>query len=212
MTISGSSYNLPQIAPTIYEKETSGQQAQKNTGEVRGNVTMVPQSQSDDVPFTKLDDRNRWDYKSEPERPALRPNSVLRGAGSEVKESDEGAKAQLSKLLDQLPDDTKLELAGLPTVFTAALKFVLDLAANALEAQEKAAIQSQTENALARADENRRFPDRAYLTSMELGKELAGLTKKWVDEIGENDPGALAASEFIEDAKDLLNGTTHATN
>lgn len=212
MTISGSSYNLPQIAPTIYEKETSGQQAQKNTGEVRGNVTMVPQSQADDVPFTKLDDRNKWDYKSEPERPALMPNTVLRGAGSEIKNSDEGAKAQLERLMDQLPDDTKLELAGLPTIYTAALKFVLDLAANALDSMEKAAIQTQTENALARADENRRFPDRSYVTSINLGKELAGLTEKWVNEIGGNDPGSLAASEFIENAQALINGTKHDAN
>ena len=212
MTISGSSYNLPQIVPTIYEKETSGQLIQKNTGEVRGNVTMVPQSQSDDVSFVKMDDRNKWDYKSEPERPALRPNTVLRGSGAEIKSTDEGVKAQLEKLLDQLPDDTKLELAGLPTIYTAALKFVLDLAANALEAQEKAALLIQSENALARADENRRFPDRSYLTTIELGKELADLTEKWVQEIGENDPGALAANEFIEDAKALLNGTKHVIN
>lgn len=212
MTISGSSYNLPQIAPSIYEKETTGQLAQKNTGEVRGNVTMVPQSQADDVSFIKMDDRNRWDYKSEPERPALRPNTILRGAGAEVSSTDEGVKAQLAKLFDQLPDDTKLELAGLPTVYTAALKFVLDLAANALEAQEKAAIQSQTENALARADENRRFPDKAYLTSIDLGKELAGLTEKWVQELGENDPNSISANEFIEDAKALLNGTKHDIN
>lgn len=212
MTISGSSYNLPQIAPSVYEKETSGQQTQKNTGEVRGNVTMVPQSQADDVPFTKLDDRNRWDYKSEPERPALMPNSVLRGAGSEIKNTDEGAKAQLARLMDQLPDDTKLELAGLPTVYTAALKFVLDFAANTLDSMEKAAIQTQTENALARADENRRFPDRSYITSINLGKELAGLTEKWVNEIGVNDPGSLAASEFIEDAQALINGTKHDVN
>lgn len=212
MTISGSSFNLPPASPSIYEKETTGQIAQKNTGDVRGNVTMVPQSQSDDISFTKMDDRNRWDYKSEPERPALRPNSVLRGSGSEVTSSDDGVKAQMAKLMDQLPDDTKLELAGLPTVFTAALKFVLDLAANALEAQEKAAIQSQTENALARADENRRFPDKSYLTSIELGKELAGLTEKWVSEIGENDPGSIAAGEFIEDAKALLSGTKHGIN
>ncbi len=212
MTISGSSYNLPQVTPSIFEKETAGQISQKNTGEVRGNVTIVPQSQTDDISFTKMDDHNKWDYKAEQERPALRPNNVLRGAGSDIQSSDEGVKAQLSKLYDQLPDDTKLELAGLPTVYTAALKFVLDLAANALDSMEKAAIKSQTENALARADENRRFPDRAYLTSIELGKELAGLTEKWVNDLGENDPGYLSASEFIEDAKALLNGTKHDVN
>lgn len=207
MTISGSSFNLPQIAPSIFEKETTGQLAQKNTGEVRGNVTIVPQSKSDDISFVQLDNHNKWDYKGEPNNPSISPHTMIRAPGPNIENSDEGAKAQLAKLYDQLPDDTKLELAGLPTIYTAALKFVLDLAANALDTQEKAAIQIQTENALARADENRRFPDRSYSTSIALGNELAGLTEKWVQELGENDPDSLAASEFIEDAKSLLNGT-----
>lgn len=207
MTISGSSYNLPQVTPSIYERETSGQAAQKNTGEVRGNVTMVPQSQAVDISFTKLGDRNKWDYKSEPERPALMPNIVLRGAGSEIKNTDDGAKAQLAKLYDQLPDDLKLELAGLPTEETAAFKFVLEFVANGLDAQERAALLCQTENALAREDENRRFPDRAYSSGIKLGKELVDLFEKWVQEVGQNDPGSIAANEFIDDAKALLNGT-----
>lgn len=212
MTISGSSYNLPQIAPSVFEKETTGQQVQKNMGEVRGNVTIVPQSKADDVSFVQVDNHNKWDYKGEPNNPAIVPQGMVRASGPDIENSDEGAKAQLAKLYDQLPDDTKLELAGLPTVYTAALKFVLELAANALDQQAKAAIQIQTENALALADENRRFPDRSYSTAIELGNELAGLTEKWVQELGENDPGSIEAGEFIEDAKDLINGTKHDIN
>jgi hypothetical protein len=210
MTISSSGFN-PIVTPqqTVFEKQTTGQHDLKNTGEVRGNVTILPQSQSDSIPFTKLDDHNKWDYKSEPENPTLMPNITLRGAGADVKTSDEGVQAHAENLFAQMTDDVKLELAGLPTTLTAALRFVIDIGANTLEWQDKALIKTQSENALARVEENKKAPHTAYEQSLKLGTEIAGITEKWVQEIGQNDPGFIDASEFLEDTKNLLKGTSH---
>lgn len=210
MAISGSGFNInPTPEPTIFHLQTTGQFEQKNAGDVRGNAVILPQSASDDVSFTKLDNRNKWDYKSESERPSLTPNTILRGSGPQIKNTDDGWRAQYEDLLNHLPDDVKLELAGLPTVYTAALKFVLDLAANALDSQSKALQMSQSENALARVNENAKLPEKAYQVALAFGDELTSVLERWIKAIGQNDPGYQENIEFLGDAKALLEGLSH---
>lgn len=210
MTISSGGFNVNfNPTPTIYERETTGSKDLQNAGDIgKGNV--VISSKTDLIPFTKLDDRNKWNYKAEPERPALMPNNILRGSGAEVVNRDEGWRTQYERLYDRLPDDVKLQLAGLPTVYTAALKFVLDLAAHALNWQAKALLYTQTENALNRVNENLKFPDRTYGSSLRFGKELTKTLEKWVDAIGHNDPSYIESKEFLQIVRTLLKGTkTH---
>lgn len=209
MTISSGGFNVNlNPTPSIYERETAGAKDMQNAADMgKGNVVIA--SQTDLIPFTKMDDRNKWNYKSEPERPSLMPNVLLRGAGADIREPTNW-QSQYDALYDQLPDDAKLALAGLPTVYTAALKFVIDLAANVLEWQDKAVMASQMENALNRIQDNLRFPDGVYRKSLELGEELASLTEKWVGELGQNDPSYIETMEFVDAVKTLLKGTTHA--
>lgn len=212
MTISSGGFNINfNPTPSIYERETSGTKDMQNAGDL-GKGSVVISSQTDLVPFTKMGDRNVWNYKAEQERPSLMPNIILRGSGADIQDKDEGWKTAQNTLYNQLPEATKLLLAGVPTVYIAALKFVLDLSAKALAWQEKALVLIQTENALARREENKRFPDKAYKQSLELGKELSELTEKWVEEIGPNDPSFIESKEFLDNVKILLVSTRGSTS
>lgn len=207
MTISSGGLNVNfNQTPTIYEKETSGAKDMQNAADMgKGNVVIL--AQTDLVPFTKMGDRNVWGYKAEPERPSLMPNTILRGSGADIQNKNEDWKSHYETLYNQLSDDLKLQLAGLPTYDTATLKFIINFGAEALDWQEKALLLIQTENALARTAEIRRFPDQAYKQSLELGKELTALTEKWVNEIGPNDPSFIEAKEFLDNVNTLLQET-----
>lgn len=207
MTISSGGLNVNfNQTPTIYEKETSGAKNLQNTADMgKGNVVIA--SQTDLIPFTKMGDRNVWNYKAEQERPSLMPNTTLRGSGADIQNRDDNWKTHYDSLFNQLPDELKLQLAGVPSPVTATLKAVLDLAANAIAAQERALLLIQTENALARTAELKRFPNQAYKQSLEMGNELVALTEKWVDEIGPNDPSYIESKDFIGNVRALLQGT-----
>ncbi len=214
MTISGSGFNLPNLTPanqTPYEQQTSGQTDLKNAADMgRGHVVIVPQSQSADVSFVLMGRHNLQDYKAERDNPTLIPLMHLYGSGPDIKSKDEGDKAHFNNLFDHLPEDVKTMLAGLPTVYTAALKFVLDLAANALNWQDKAHVQSQTENALNRAEVIKKLPDASYKESLKLGQEIADGIETWMEKLGKNDPDYISTIDFVRDAKEILKGTTHA--
>lgn len=215
MTISGSGFNLPNLPPanqTPFEQQTSAQYDLKNTADMgRGHVVIVPQSQAADVSFVLMGRYNLQDYKSERNNPTLVPLMHLYGGAPDIEDKDEGDKAHFNNLFDRLADDVKTMLAGLPTVYTAALKFVIDLAANALNWQDKAQLQSQTENALNRAEAIKRQPDSNYRESLALGKEIADGVEKWMEKMGKNDPDYISTMDFVRDAKEILKGTTHDT-
>lgn len=191
MTISSGGYNFYPSTPQ--SSETTGEHYLKNTGETEGSVVILPQSQSTDILFTKLDNRTKWDYQAE--QPGLAPHTPIQG---NVPEKEGTAALHYDELLRNLPEDTLAELAGLPTVYTAALKFVLEWAAGALEAQDKALSKSSSKK------DTTQFADKTYETAIQLGKELKDLTEKWAKKLGQNDPEYTENVEFMKDIKGLL--------
>lgn len=206
MTISSSGFNINFLpTPSIYERQTTGQTEQKNRGEVAGNVTMVPQSDQDLVPLTKVQDRNLWNYKAESGHPALKPMSTMRGEAANVREDNVSWQDSLKELYDKLPDDVKTILEGTPTIYTESFQLVLELGARASNWQDAAVRSSNSEGAQNLAKANADFPEAGFSTTLAAGQELVGLAQQHLQTIGPNDPSYSEVKEFADSLQELLN-------
>lgn len=204
MTISGSGYNPQYINPSIYERETTGQkQLQKEADIGRGNVVIIPQSQQNDVPFIHLAERNILNYRSEADRPSLWPMGQMRGSAPLIRGNVLDWETHYLELFEALPKEVKEELEyRLAT--GEAFKEVLQMAATLLAWQELVKISMESENALKRVENNARFSIEAFKSALEIGNEMAELSKKWLEILGVNDPAYLAANEDLANFKAIL--------
>lgn len=200
MTISGSGYNanLNPPTPSIYETETSGQKSMQNDANIgRGNVVIVPQSKQDDLPFTRLFERNTWNYKSESNTPTLLPQGQVRGAGVIIKPNEERVLELYEELLKSLPEDVKELLLGPPTTYIEAFKKVMRALAEGERWLEGALENVLKEGALSRAKAIEEAPVKQLIHSQAVTKEVL-LSLKGILEEGEaSHPDVLEGKEKI---------------
>lgn len=187
MTLSGSGFNLPvsQFSPSPIPED---QIAQKNVGDVgRNNVVIVPGDKMEEIPLSKLAERNTWNYKTTADRPTLKNMGQLRGLSADLKASDEGWKTLYNDLLQSLPKEI---LASLLEKQPEALQLaaVIQEVAQALSALNLVEAQLQTEAAIQKAAIRQQFPLFCVSNGWVQGKELLNTAQKWLEEIGPNDP------------------------
>jgi hypothetical protein len=206
MTISGGGLNVNFLpTPSIYEQQTGAQQELQKQADIgKGNVMIVPQSQQDMIPFPKMAERNTWNYKSESNRPSLLPMGTLRGSGPDFEVKDERWQAHYELLFDELPEEVKEELLGLPTINSEALKLILELAARFMDWQDQAERVVGSEHAEIQAQANLAFGNATFINSKALGKELLEGSEKWLEELGANDPLYAETKEFIAALREIL--------
>lgn len=200
MTLPLLPFNIPNFSPTptIYEQQTSGRHDLQNEANIgKGNVVIVPQSQADLIPFSKLAERNTWNYKSEADRPTLTQVFTTRGSGVEIQDKTT-SDANYNILYNQLPDDLKNDMEKYPTPLTIAFTSVLKMLADAITWQQTVKVVSNTENAINRQGQNQRYPDQSFANTVAVGKELVSYANSLLEKIGKNDPHYLEVKQFVD--------------
>lgn len=183
--------------PTIYEQQTSGRQDLQDQALIgRGNV--VKTMDTDLIPMSKLAERNTWNYKSEADRPSLPPVFTARGSGAEIQEKTGKSEDNYNLLHDQLPEGLKADMAAYPTPLTAALTSLLKSLAEGVTWQESVKVMMQSENAINRQENNLKFPDHAFATTVAAGNQLVASAYELLKDIGPNDPHYLEVKAFVD--------------
>lgn len=185
--------------PTIYEQQTSGRQDFQNRADIgKGNVVIVPQSDADTVPFSKLAERNTWNYRSEADRPSLPLVFKAFGSGATIEEKSGNTEENYTMLHDQLPEGLKADMAAYPTPLTVALENLLKSLATGVVWQESVKVMLSSENAINRQQNNLKYPDQTFANTVAAGKSLVASAYKLLDEIGQNDPHYLEVKTFVD--------------
>jgi hypothetical protein len=197
MTISGGMNFNPTPTQAVY-----GSQVAQSAGQNREGIADVMTS-SDLNAITQLGG-NIHSYEGEASKPSLK--TLLLGSPPQESDRSDAIKEQYKELYNQFSEDMKLELAGEPTVYTAALRYVMDLAAKAVDGQNQAAA---AERDTQDQERNRALPKAVYQNSLEIGKELANQIEAWIKKGGANDPNYLEGTEFVATLKTLLKGTSY---
>lgn len=201
------SYN-PSPTPTIYERETTAQHDLQNKGDMADRkfqgAVIIPQSEADSVPFTKYAERSTWNYKSEADRPSLPPVFTARGAPASPEEKTGSAEANYSELHDQLPDGLKATMKDYPSPLTVAFDNVLKLLGAGAAWLESVTTMLSSENATARMEVNKRYPDGSFANTVASGKDYVESALQLLDDIGPNHPDYLEVKGFIDTVKNDL--------
>lgn len=205
MTISSGGFNPPTPSfsptPTIYEQETTGRHDLQNKADIgRGNVVIVPQSSTDEVPLSKLAERNTWNYKSESGRPSLRPAGQLRGNAPELTQKEDPKIAgYTSELTDELPVELQAELKQPTMKETGSLQDVLKLGAQTMAWVDGASTMLASENAQMRAQVNGTLSTAVNQSALNQVNELTESMQNALNEAGPNAPFYQESSGFVAD-------------
>lgn len=203
MTISSGGFNPPTPSfsptPTIFEQETTGRHELQNKGDIgRGNTVIVPHT--DDIPMSKLAERNTWNYKSESGRPSLRPAGQLRGNAPEMSQKEDPKIAgYANELTEELPIELQAELQQPTMEETGALQDVLKLGAQTMAWVDGASIMMASENAIGRAQINQSLPAAVNQNALAQVDELAETMQNALNEVGPNAPFYQESSGFVSD-------------
>jgi hypothetical protein len=192
--------------PTIYEQQTSARQDLQNQANMgKGNVVIVPQSDTDLIPFSKLAERNTWNYRSEADRPSLPPVFTARGSGATIEEKTGSAAEENYNILhDQLPEGLKADMAEYPTPLTASLTALLKSLAEGVTWQESVKVMLNSENAMNRQEANLKFPDQTFANTIAIGNELVTSAYQLLADIGPSDPHYLDVKAFVDDVNTYI--------
>jgi hypothetical protein len=191
--------------PTIYEQQTSGRHDLQNQGNIgKGNVVIVPQSDTADISFVNYTNTTLWNYKSESDRPSLPPAFTARGSGANIQENPASPEENFNALNSQLPEGMKGEMTAYPTPQTVAFNQILKSMAEAMTFQETVKVILSSENAINRQQANLRFPDQTFTNTLTAGNELVTTAERWLSDIGPNDPHYLEAQGLIDTVKNDL--------
>lgn len=195
--------------PTIYEQQTTGRLDLQNRADIgRGNVVITPQSDADLIPFSKLAERNTWNYRSEADRPSLPPVFTTRGSGATFEERIGTSKENYDALHDQLPEGLKADMAKYPTPLTVALESLLKSLAEGVTWQQSVTVMLTSENAAVRQQVNQNFPNYTFTNTIAMGNELVASADQLLSEIGQNDPHHLEVKAFVDDIRTHLSQVT----
>lgn len=208
MTISSGGFNLPNPSfsptPTIFEQETTGMHDLKNKGDVgRGNVVIVPQSQTDEIPFSKLAERNTWNYRSEADNPTIKSPGQLRGNAPDLSQKDDQWKASYNELIADLPVELQTELQQPTMEETGTLQDILVLGARTMTWVDSVSTMMASENAQNRAQLNGALPVFANQNALAQVNELRESMQNTLNEVGQNAPFYQESSGFIADVASI---------
>lgn len=192
--------------PTIYEQQTTARQDLQNQANIgKGNVVIVPQSDTDLIPFTKLAERNTWNYKSEADRPSLPPVFTARGSSAGAAEEKTGtAEENYNILHDQLPEGLKSDMAKYPSPLTVGFDNLLKKVAEGAVWQESVKVILGSENAINRQGANLQYPDGSFANTVASGREFVETALQLLNDIGPNDPHYLEVKAFVDDVQTNL--------
>lgn len=213
MTIGNNPIYDPSIfnpTPPIFQQETSGANTSRNQG-LMGQVTVVVSSAGDTevIPFTKFDNRNKWQYKSESNIPTLKPSSVARDAGANPTTHDDAWLETYDNNYGQLEPDVRAALEGTPTLNGGAMVAVLEVFSRVQSWMGGAEAATETESAQNLSQYNQQFPNAAFVSSVHTGSDLADSAAGILDTLGPNDPSYLDAQGFVNNMITLLNEIKH---
>lgn len=209
MTISSGGFNPPSPSfsptPTIFEQETTGRHDLQNKGDIgRGNVVIVPQSSTDEVPLSKLAERNTWNYKSESGRPSLKPAGQLRGNAPEVgQKSDPKIAEYANELIDELPIEMQTELKQPTMEETGTVQDVLLMGAQTMAWVDGVSTTMTSENAQVRSQINGQLATTANQNALGLVNELSESMQNALNEVGANAPFFQESSGFVADVASI---------
>lgn len=208
MTISSGGGNInynPQ--PSIFELTTTGRESVANQGALGlGNTVILPHT--DDIPFTQMDNRSLWNYKSESDRPTLKPPGAFRTAPAEVTEKEANWAEIFEELVSQLPIDVQQGLLEGDEEEFKALKNVLEDASQMLQNQEKIVNRMEAPTIKEMTELNANFPSVIFANALVFGKDIINKGEETLELFTANDPDYLACADLLDNIKDLLDGSS----
>lgn len=213
MTISSGGFNLPSPSfsptPTHFEQETSARFNLQNQGQIgKGNVVIVPQSQLDEVPLSKLAERNTWNYRSDASRPSLKSVGQNRMNAPELLNRDAGWQGVYNSLIGTVQDKDLAQELNNPTLpETRSLLEVFETSARGIEWLAGASASLETESAQKKGEENREFTGQGFLSAKALGEEILEAVNRNVDIAGLNLPEHGEVKELSTNFQELLGET-----
>lgn len=212
MTISSGGFNVEfSPTPTIYQQQVSGQHDLQNEANIgRGNVVIVPQSQQNDIPFSQLDQRNIWNYKSDSGHPTLLAQGQLRGATGDPQVRDDSWQPAYEELLNQLPEDVQNAVANAVTPEAVVLKEVLQFGARGLDIVNSSEKSVAAENAVNRAKMSQGYAEFILANARGNAEELQAIANHLLDEIGPNDPHYSETNDYLGSVQRLYDGYDNA--
>lgn len=204
MTISSGGQNInynPQ--PSIFQTTTTGREELAKQGALGlGNVVILPDSVN--IPFTQLDNRTLWNYKSDPGRPALAPAGSFRSAGPDIKEGGNWNDI-FDELLSGLPKEVQDKINEAKDQDYIDLKDVLQMASKKLEIQKRVIDRMETSEAELREANYNNFAPQVFSNILSQGKDYIQSAKKALELLTPNDPDYLVSKELLDSFENALN-------
>lgn len=204
MTISGSGANInynPQ--PTIFEQITTASEELRKQGSM-GLQNTVIQSDTTDILFTQLENRNKWNYKSEAGRPNLKPAGSFRSAGPDIRDREGDSASILNELISKLPKEVQEGIKEGEAKEYAILKNLLETVAQKFEMQRTIAERLETKDASERAARNENYADALFKSALDSGKKQIAAAKNALNVLTPNDPDYLNALELLGKVEELM--------
>lgn len=194
--IGGSMTFNPNPQPSIFEKQTSGEDLLRSQGQLgRG----VPISQDyDNMSLANIIDHNKFQgYRSDQPRPYAPVAGKLRSGGAN-EQSNINWQNAYDELLNHLPPDLQ-EIADEPE-----LQAILSTGANVMAFLNNSTEIRLKEVALANKNANIMLPQAVVTSFMELGQEVTQGAKEALDQMGANDPSYLPLMDNLAQFQSLI--------